>query len=137
MLMPDAPGPTRGPRRILVVEDHADAAEMLELALSAVGHTVRLAADGATALAAAREFEPQIVLCDIGLPGMSGYEVAGLLRQEPGSRNAFLVALTGYGRDEDRERCREAGFDLHLTKPLDVTQLQQILSSHGAADGRA
>jgi CheY-like chemotaxis protein len=116
-------------RRVLVIEDHPDAAEMMELALSAFGHEVRTAGDGARGLAAAREFHPQVVLCDIGLPGMSGFDVAERLRADEASSGALLIALTGYGRDEDAERCRRAGFDLHLVKPVDVMQLNQILIS--------
>ena len=82
------------------------------------------AADG---LQAARAFHPEVVLCDIGLPGMNGYEVATALRKDPSTSSARLIAVTGYGRDEDRRRSKEAGFDLHLTKPVDPAQLQALL----------
>jgi chemotaxis response regulator CheB len=105
------------PRRILVIEDNADAAESLRLALALEGHEVETALDGPQGMEKAREFAPHVVLCDIGLPGMDGYQVAKALRAAPESRRAFLVAVTGYAREEDQERARDAGFDAHLAKP--------------------
>src|SRR5262249_33866753 len=96
-------------RRILVVDDNADAADGLSYFLAMSGHEVRTAYDGREALAAARAYRPEAVLLDIGMPGMDGYEVARRLRQEPGLERALLVALTGYGQEEDRRRSREAG----------------------------
>jgi signal transduction histidine kinase/ActR/RegA family two-component response regulator len=104
-------------RRILIVDDNADSAEALALALGA-GHEVRLAADGPSALKAAAEFRPDVVLLDIGLPGMDGYEVGRRLRAETGSHGMVLVALTGYGQEQDRQRSRDAGFEHHLVKPI-------------------
>jgi DNA-binding response OmpR family regulator len=112
-------------RRILVVDDSQDSAESLALLLELHGHEVRTAFAGPAALEAASTFLPEIVLLDIGLPGMDGYEVARRLRVEhDGCR---LIALTGYGREDDRERSREAGFDHHLVKPVDLAELTRVL----------
>ena len=120
---------SEGPaRRILIVDDNRDNAEMLALVLRLNGHEVCTAYDGQAALDSARGQPPDVVLCDIGLPGMSGLEVARLLRQDPGLKDALLVALTGYGQDEDRLRSQEAGFNAHLVKPVDLDALQALLS---------
>ncbi|HKP13818.1 MAG TPA: PAS domain S-box protein, partial [Blastocatellia bacterium] len=108
--------PTSSPLKILVVEDNLDSAEMLAFMLTLRGHQVHVAHNGAEALEAAHTFTPQAVLCDIGLPGMNGYEVAARLRQQAEFKRTALIALTGYGQEEDRRRAREAGFDYHLTK---------------------
>jgi CheY-like chemotaxis protein/nitrogen-specific signal transduction histidine kinase len=105
-------------RRILIVEDNVDAGETLALGFGARGHEVRVAQDGPSALETAAEFHPEVVLLDIGLPGMDGYEVGRRLKAATGSEGIVLVALTGYGREEDRQRAREAGFDHHLVKPI-------------------
>jgi CheY-like chemotaxis protein len=118
-----------GARRILVVEDNPDAAATLRDFLELSGHEVELASSGAAGVQAARQFHPEIVLCDLGLPGMDGYEVAAALRRDPDTASARLIAVTGYGRDEDRRRSREAGFDLHLTKPVDPVQLRRLLQA--------
>jgi PAS domain S-box-containing protein len=120
--------------RILIVEDHRDAAESMRTLLGLAGHEVRTAYNGLAGLAAAAEFRPEVVLCDIGLPGgVDGYEVARMLRQNPEMRGALLIALTGYGHDEDQRRAREAGFDVHITKPVDVKELQNLIASQSAA----
>jgi PAS domain S-box-containing protein len=120
--------PLRGGRRILIIEDHADAAESLQLLLELSGHEVEIAPDGPSGLDAARRFRPDVVLCDVGLPnGMNGYDVARALRAEPGLRNCLLVALTGYGQAEDQRLAHEAGFDQHLTKPVDLVVLERVL----------
>jgi signal transduction histidine kinase len=116
-----------GHRRILVVEDNPDAAATMRDFLELSGHEVQLAASGTDGIEAARQFHPEVVLCDIGLPGMTGFEVAEELRRDPVTRSAKLIAVTGYGRDEDRQRSKEAGFDLHLTKPVDPAQLRRVL----------
>jgi CheY-like chemotaxis protein len=116
-------------RRILVVEDSPDGADTLAMLLRVNGHEVRTAVDGPTALEAVGAFQPEIILLDIGLPGMSGYEVAAQLRQLPGTASALLIALTGYGQQRDRDRSREAGFDQHLTKPVDHQALLRLLRS--------
>jgi signal transduction histidine kinase/ActR/RegA family two-component response regulator len=114
-------------RRILVVEDNPDAAATLRDFLELSGHEVELASSGQDGLVAARQFHPEVVLCDIGLPGMDGFEVAAELRRDPTTADAQLIAVTGYGREEDRRRSKAAGFDLHLTKPVDPAQLRQVL----------
>ena len=121
----DVPHPAA--RKILVVEDNPDAAATMRDFLELSGHEVELAASGAAGVQAARDFHPEVVLCDLGLPGMTGYEVATALRKDPSTRSAKLIAVTGYGREEDRRRSKEAGFDLHLTKPVDPAQLKAVL----------
>src|SRR5947209_9435729 len=106
-----------GPLRVLVVDDCKDMRDTLAMLLRAWGHEVRLAWDGPSALEAGRAFRPQAVLLDIGLRGMDGWEVARRLRGQDDLRPLLLVALTGYAGEQDRARCREAGFDVHLAKP--------------------
>jgi PAS domain S-box-containing protein len=121
---------SQAPSRVLVVEDNIDAAQSLRMLLKMSGHQVAVAHDGPAALEAAGSFRPELVLCDLGLPGgMSGYDVARALRQAPETAGTSLIALSGYGRDEDRRRSHEAGFDLHLTKPVDFARLRQVLAS--------
>lgn len=123
---PELPG---APRRVLVVEDNVGAAKILAMMLRKLGnHEVALAHDGLLALDAAAKFRPEIVLLDIGLPGLSGYEVAQRLREQPEFASTLLVALTGYGQEADRLRSREAGFDEHLVKPPALTSLKGIFS---------
>ncbi len=119
-------------RDVLLVEDNDDVRVALAEALSLSGHRVRAARDGPSGLALAHEARPEVAFVDIGLPQMDGYQVARLLRQEHG-RAPYLVALTGYGRPEDREQARAAGFDLHLTKPVDLRRMQEILRGAGRA----
>jgi CheY-like chemotaxis protein len=124
-------------RRVLVVEDDPDSAQSLAMLLQIWGHQVEIAPDGHQALDAARRFEPEIVLLDIGIPGLDGYEVAERLRSEHGSE-LKLVALTGYGREDDRQRSRDAGFDRHMTKPLEPPRLRDMLASFDfGSDGDA
>ena len=120
--------PNGASRRILVVDDNIDTANALSQFLKLLGHETRTAYDGPTALVAAREYHPDVLLLDIGLPGMTGYDVARALRQEALFRNSLIVAISGYGKDEDRERSREAGIDHHLVKPIDHTTLSDILA---------
>jgi PAS domain S-box-containing protein len=116
--------------RILVIEDNRDAAEGMKILLGLVGHQVETAATGAAGVEAARAFHPQVVLCDIGLPGgMDGYAVARALRQEPALASAYLIALTGYAQEDDLRCAREAGFNRHMTKPVDFAELQAVLAS--------
>jgi two-component system CheB/CheR fusion protein len=119
-------------RRVLVVDDNVDAAESLATVLRIAGHEVRTTHDGGAALTAAEAFRPQVVLLDIGLPQMDGYEVARRLRARPGLEKALLVAVTGYGQEEDRCRAEEAGFDAHLVKPADLAALHRLLAGSGA-----
>jgi CheY-like chemotaxis protein len=113
--------------RVLVVDDLVDAAVTLGKLLEILGCEVRTATDGAAALSVAESFQPQIVLLDIGLPRLDGYEVAGRLRAADGTKDAHLVALTGFGRDTDKTRALESGFDEHMIKPATLEQLQQLL----------
>jgi CheY-like chemotaxis protein len=118
--------------RILVVDDNLDSATTLALLLRMAGHEVHLAHDGIAALEAVRGWRPQIAILDIGLPGLDGYELARRLRQEYALRDALLVALTGYGQDEDRRRAWQAGFNAHLIKPVDLHQLRALLAHAGS-----
>lgn len=124
--MAGAPSRTPG-SRILVVDDSVDSAETLGELLKIWGHDVRLAHDGPGALAAARDYRPEVVLLDIGLPGMDGFAVAAQLREE-GIGGRMLVALTGYGEQQDRDRAQQVGFDHHLVKPIDPDTLQKLLA---------
>jgi PAS domain S-box-containing protein len=124
--------PTRmDAQRVLVVDDNYDAAQTLGMLLSHLGADVRVAHDGAAALEAFAPFDPAVVLLDIGMPHMDGYEVARRLRRDFPASNARLVALTGWGQSEDRRKAAEAGFDHHLVKPAELAQLQALLSSAG------
>ena len=114
-------------RRVLVVDDNHDAADTLALLLDLLGHHTRTAHDGPQALQAAAEFRPEVVLLDIGLPGMNGYEVCRRLRQEAWGRDALVVALTGWGYAEDRRQASDAGFDRHLVKPVEEAVLMKVL----------
>ncbi|HYG63443.1 MAG TPA: ATP-binding protein [Thermoanaerobaculia bacterium] len=141
--LPLAPAETAGPdlledegaakagaaRRILVVDDNLDSAESLGMLLQIMGHDVRVAHDGLRALEVAAEHRPEVVLLDIGMPGMNGYDVARRLREWDATRSSLLVAMTGWGQDEDRRRSKEAGFDHHLVKPLDPKSLEGLLAT--------
>lgn len=118
-------------RRILVVDDNRDAADSLTAVLKIMGHEIRTTYDGLEALEAAEEFRPETVLLDIGLPKMNGYDVARKLREKPWTKDVILIALTGWGMEEDRKRAFEAGFDHHLTKPADLGVLQKLLTLSG------
>ncbi|MBW3599021.1 MAG: response regulator [Planctomycetes bacterium] len=116
------------PRRVLVVDDNVGAAQMLSMLLAALGSSQLAAAhDGMSALAMLPEFRPEIVLLDIGLPGMDGYQVAAAIREKPEFDSILLVALTGYGQDEDRRKSQAAGFDEHLVKPPAVEAINKLL----------
>jgi CheY-like chemotaxis protein len=137
--LPAAAAPTQPPRphdraaraegaraRILVVDDHVDTARALAGLLRVAGHAVEVAHDGREAIERARALRPDAVLLDIGLPHLDGYQVARRLRAE-GCRDALLIAISGYGQDDDRRRSREAGFDHHLVKPVDSAALVALL----------
>jgi two-component system CheB/CheR fusion protein len=115
-------------RRILVVDDNKDAADSMRMLLRLTGNEIRVANDGLEALEAAEQFRPDLVLLDIGLPKLNGYEVAERIRQQPWGRDIILVALTGWGQDEDRRRSQAAGFNLHLVKPVDPAVLGKLLT---------
>jgi PAS domain S-box-containing protein len=114
-------------RRVLVVDDNVDAANALRYLLENDGHEVRIATDGPAGLALAREFQPEVLLLDIGLPRLSGYEIARQARADPALADATIIAVTGYGQQRDRDRSSAAGFDHHLTKPVEYRALQRLL----------
>ncbi|MBI1868382.1 MAG: response regulator [Methylocystis sp.] len=133
----DAPAASKS-RRVLLIEDNMFVAESTRLLIEVMGHSVRVATDGAKGLAVARSFRPEVVLCDIGLPGgMDGYAVARAFKQDPDLASACLVALSGYSQKEITEQCRAAGFDLYLTKPLEADELERVLASAVGEGGRA
>jgi len=119
------PGPAR---RILVVDDHQDSTDSLALLLRLRGHEVRTAHDGPSALEEIERYHPDVVFLDLGLPGMSGYDVARRVRTMNGLGSPRLVALTGYGTDADRQKTRDAGFDVHLAKPVDPRAVDALLA---------
>jgi len=133
----EAPLPA-GSLRILVADDNADAAETLAILLESMGHAVRQTHDGEEAAAAAAAFDPQLVLLDIGMPKVNGYEACRRIRQQPGGAARTIVAVTGWGQPQDRERGRDAGFDHHLVKPIAFEQLLRLISTRleGSAQGR-
>jgi CheY-like chemotaxis protein len=114
---------------VLVVDDNQDAATSLALLLEISGHVVRTAHDGLQAIAATAEFRPDVVLMDIGMPNLNGYDAARQIRAQPGGEHLVLVAVTGWGQEEDRRRTQTAGFDGHLVKPVDYAAVVQLLSS--------
>jgi two-component system CheB/CheR fusion protein len=116
-------------KRVLVVEDNVDAAEMLRMILTLHGYEVAVAYDGPSAVEAAQGFQPSVIVCDIGLPRMNGYEVARQLRALPDLARPTLIALSGYGQEEDRRRGCEAGFEHHLVKPVEPHALLALLDS--------
>lgn len=123
-----APPASSARKRILVVDDHRDSARILSLLLDSLGHEVQTASDGPQALDVVGTFRPEIVFLDIGLPKLDGCEVARRLRERPDGKALRLIALTGWGHDEDRKRTREAGFDHHLVKPVGAKTLRELLS---------
>ncbi|HEU4619010.1 MAG TPA: PAS domain S-box protein [Gammaproteobacteria bacterium] len=124
-------------RRILVVDDNVDAADSLVTMLKAKGHVVEAVYDGVTALQAVGTFNPEIVLLDVGMPGLDGYEVARRIRAAPGGKEIMLCALTGWGQDEDKARAREAGFDEHLTKPVSASLISALIAAQTNPVGEA
>lgn len=113
----------------LGTSDNRDAAQTLAMLLQANGHRVETAFDGPSAVAVASEYRPNLILCDLGLPGFDGFEVAKAVRHDLDLGNVVLVAMTGYGTEADKERSRSAGFDHHLTKPADFREVEQILAT--------
>ena len=117
-------------RRVLIVEDNADAREGLRLLLTHAGHEVETSEDALSGLEKLRTFQPDVALIDIGLSGVDGYALARMARQTPQAGGTCLVALTGYGQAEDQRRALASGFDTHLTKPIEPTQLEDFLARH-------
>lgn len=120
---------TKPRRRLLVVDDNRDAAESMSMLLEIWGHEVAFAYDGPSALKTAEQWQPEAVFLDIGLPGMDGYEVAERLRELPQAKTAVLIAITGYGQEDDRVRSRRAGIDHHLVKPVAPDALRGLIDS--------
>jgi len=115
--------------RVLIVEDNRDAAEMLDMAVSELGHVTKVAHDGAGAITVANQFAPDVIFMDIGLPVMNGYAVARTLRDQPEFSHVHIAAVTGWGQEEDRRKAREAGFDSHFTKPLSPATVEDLLAT--------
>jgi CheY-like chemotaxis protein len=115
------------PRRIVVADDNEDSAQSFAMLLSFSGHEVRIAHDGEQALVAVRDFRPDVAFLDIGMPRLSGYEVAEAVRAEPWGRDVKLIAVTGWGQADDKVRARSAGFDQHLVKPIDPSDVDRLL----------
>ena len=124
-------GQPRAPnvRRVLVADDNRDSADLLGEIVAQLGSEVTLAYDGEEAVERARAFQPDVAVLDIGMPKMDGYEAARRIRSESGERSVKLVALTGWGQAEDRRRAREAGFDEHLVKPVELAALRALLAA--------
>ena len=113
--------------RVLVIDDDHDVADSLAMVLELLGAEVKVAYDGLAGVAAVAEFKPTVSFLDLGMAGVDGFETARRIRQLPEGRRMKLVALTGWGRDEDRARTRDAGFDVHITKPASIDALQELL----------
>jgi CheY-like chemotaxis protein len=125
----DGAGGRAGPKcRVLLADDLPDAVDSLAMMLRLAGHDVQTAHDGLEAVQAAATFRPAVVLLDIGMPRMNGYEAARHIRQQPWGKEMLLVALTGWGQEDDRRRTLEAGFDHHLTKPVEPKVLEELLA---------
>jgi signal transduction histidine kinase/CheY-like chemotaxis protein len=122
-------GGRTGSQRILIVDDNVDSAESMALLLQLNGHEVMIAHDGSAAQVLSATFHPNVILLDIGLPGLDGYSVAQKFREQPETRDVLLIALTGYGQPEDRERSKAAGFDYHLVKPVDHNAIEALIDS--------
>ena len=116
-------------QRILLVDDNVDFTTSLSLLLESMGHDVRAANDGAEALATAREFRPDVAFLDLGLPGLSGYDLAREIGKLPEASNTVLIALSGWGQPQDRHHSRQAGFAMHLVKPVELATIQSVLQS--------
>jgi CheY-like chemotaxis protein len=115
-------------RRVLVVDDNSDAAESLAMMLTLMGNEVRTARDGLEGVAAAAEFGPDVILLDIGMPRLNGYDACRRIREQPAGKGAVIIALTGWGQEEDKRRSQEAGFDGHLVKPVEPAALEGLLA---------
>jgi CheY-like chemotaxis protein len=114
-------------RRVVVIDDNADAGQMLALLIRTMGGEAWTATNGSSGIRLARTFLPDLILLDIGMPGLDGYETCRRIRQESFGRSVCIVALTGWGQDQDKQRASDAGFDLHLTKPADPLVLERLI----------
>jgi CheY-like chemotaxis protein len=132
---PVSPSPFARPLRVAIIEDSPDTAESLSLLLDLLGYTVSIAHSGARGIEVVREVRPDVVLCDIGLPGMDGFEVARQLKADPTTAGSHLVAITGYDQEEDRQRATAAGFEHHLVKPVDPDRLFELLANYARRTG--
>ncbi len=131
-----APRSSEDAMRVLIVEDEADTADALQLILTMIGHEVQTAHSGMAALQAVKDHRPDVILLDIGLPDLNGYQVAERLRETPDAmKQVVLVAMTGYGQAEDRRRAVRAGFDYHMVKPFDPQRLEQLLTQIAKPQG--
>jgi CheY-like chemotaxis protein len=131
-----ASGESRRARRVLLVDDSVDAAEAMSMLLETLGHEVRVMHDGPSALAMVDDFAPEVVILDIGLPGMNGFDVAREMRTRATTKTALLIALTGYGADSDRQQALDAGFDHHLVKPVSFTAIEAVMAEFFARGER-
>jgi CheY-like chemotaxis protein len=132
---PVPPSPFARPLRVAIIEDSLDTAESLSLLLDLLGYTVSVAHSGARGVELVREVRPDVVLCDIGLPGMDGFEVARQLKADPSTAGSHLVAITGYDQEEDRQRATASGFEHHLVKPVDPDRLFELLAGYARRTG--
>ena len=119
-------------RRVLIVDDNADSADSLAMLLQLGGHEAHTAYDGPEAVAAAARLQPEVLLLDLGLPGLDGCEVCRRIRQQPWAAGALLIAVTGWGQPDDKRRSQEAGFDGHLVKPVDPQALEKLITGFTA-----
>jgi CheY-like chemotaxis protein len=124
---PAAPAVDGRPRRVLVVDDNVDSAKTLSMVLDVMGHQTTLANDGLEAVRIAQDFQPEIVLLDIGMPKLNGYEACRQIREQAWATQVIIIAVTGWGQDEDRQRSKDAGFDMHLVKPLDPLVVERLM----------
>jgi CheY-like chemotaxis protein len=129
--------PSRISRRVLIIDDNEDAVTMLAAFVATLGCEVQTAFGGEQGLKRATPFQPDVILLDVGMPGMDGYETCRRLREVSAGRSAYIVALTGWGQDEDRARALESGFDAHVTKPADPRILEDLLLEKKAASTRS
>ncbi|MEA3124522.1 MAG: two-component system, OmpR family, response regulator [Caballeronia sp.] len=135
-IIDSAPGGSTQPRRVLLVDDSVDAAEAMSMLLETLGHEVRVMNDGPSALSMVDDFAPDVVILDIGLPGMDGFEVAREMRARAVTKTALLIALTGYGADSDKQKARDAGFDHHLVKPVSFTAIETVIAASFAGGAK-
>jgi CheY-like chemotaxis protein len=117
-------------RRVVIIDDNEDAADTMSMLVEQLGGSARMAHDAVSGLAAVQEFQPDIVFLDIGMPGIDGYETCRRIRQKPSKKHIVIVAITGWGQSQDKQRALDAGFDVHLTKPVDPVALSRVLAGN-------